>query len=166
MACPRFQLPSPIAINRDVCDQLTIDPPRTVEFARFEYCDGQYGILPMRRVLGSGSISAKNRHIGPRVWEFPAGECQPFVAYDKSDESWAIPLGFGRWEVKPLEEGDLIDVEMFSPQVSGKAVVTRSYCEAYCESGQRERMPYRDIEFCHYVEFEFVNEISRVAVRV
>ncbi len=27
-------------------------------------------------------------------WEFPA---TPFVEYEKSDERWAVPLGFGRW---------------------------------------------------------------------
>lgn len=27
-------------------------------------------------------------------WKFPE---TPFVKYERSDEAWAIPLGFGRW---------------------------------------------------------------------
>jgi hypothetical protein len=27
-------------------------------------------------------------------WQFPV---TPFVEYEKSDEAWAIPLGFGKW---------------------------------------------------------------------
>lgn len=29
-----------------------------------------------------------------RCWEFPK---TPFVQYERKDEAWAVPLGFGRW---------------------------------------------------------------------
>lgn len=29
-----------------------------------------------------------------KTWEFPKS---PHVQYDKSDEKWAIPMGFGKW---------------------------------------------------------------------
>jgi hypothetical protein len=34
-----------------------------------------------------------------RVWKFPR---DPFVTYQKRDEAWAVPLGFGRWEDEPV----------------------------------------------------------------
>lgn len=45
--------------------------------------------IPGEELIGNAFVPRTGRR-----WEFPA---TPFVEYEKRDEAWAIPLGFGRW---------------------------------------------------------------------
>lgn len=46
-------------------------------------------------LTGIQIIPDPNCPIYQREWVFPR---ERFVEYEKSDEAWAIPLGFGRWQ--------------------------------------------------------------------
>ncbi len=34
----------------------------------------------------------------PRKWVWPKDWSSRFIEYEKSDEAWAVPLGYGHWE--------------------------------------------------------------------
>jgi hypothetical protein len=64
------------------------------------------GLLTGMPVRASDAVPLRARR-----WEFPKDR---FVEYEKSDEKWAIPLGFGKW----VDDGPwfaVVDLDVFEP---------------------------------------------------
>jgi hypothetical protein len=59
-----------------------------------EPADTHFRHYPFGYDYGIEIIQDKHLPRYARVWKFPQ---TPFVEYEKSDEVWAIPIGFGRW---------------------------------------------------------------------